>query len=109
MSIKITRKGNQDLTIHVVTGPVSEEEMIEAINAFYNQNPTTALLWDISRAKMEHIQVSSIEAFVQHAAKLGARRVNGRTAILASSDLQFGLARMSEILTEGKIAIIYCY
>ena len=72
MAIKITRDEGHDLTIHVVTGPVSEEEMYEALENFYNREPTAFLLWDMSQAEVSHVTASVLEAFVQRAAMLGA-------------------------------------
>lgn len=102
MAIKITRDEGQDLTIHDVTGPASEEEMYEALENFYNREPTAFLLWDMSQAKVSHVTPSVLEAFVQRAAMLGAQRKGGRTAVFAPYDLQFGLGRMSETFAELK-------
>ena len=100
MAIKITRDEGQDLTIHTVTGPVSEEGMYEALENFYNQGPSASLLWDMSQAEVSHVTASVLEAFVQRATILGTQRKGGRTAIYAPYDLQFGLGRMSQVFAE---------
>ncbi len=102
MAIKITRDEGQNLTIHVVTGPVLEEEMFEALENFYNQEPTASLLWDMSQADVSQVKTSILEAFVQRAAMLGVQRKGGRTAVFAPFDVQFGLGRMSEAFAELK-------
>jgi hypothetical protein len=102
VAIKITRDEVKDLTIHVVIGPVSEEEMYDAIENFYNREPTMFLLWDMSQAEVADVASSVLEAFVQRAATLEGKRKGGRTAVFAPYDLQFGIGRMSEAFAELK-------
>ena len=96
MAINITRDEVKDLTIHAVIGPVSEEEMYDAIENFYNREPTMFLLWDMSQAEVADVASSVLEAFVQRSTTLGVKRKGGRTAVFAPYDVQFGLGRMSE-------------
>ena len=41
-----------------------------------------------------------LRKFIRRAAQIGVRRQGGRTAVVASDDLQFGLARMSETFAD---------
>ena len=104
MAINITRDEVKDLTIHAVIGPVSEEEMYDAIENFYNREPTMFLLWDMSQAEVADVASSVLEAFVQRSTTLGVKRKGGRTAVFAPYDVQFGLGRMSEAFAELKSA-----
>lgn len=96
MGIKISRNEEQDLTIHDVTGPVSEEEMYEALENFYKREPSALLLWDMSQADVSHVTSNILHRFIEKSAELGMFREGVRTAIAAPKDLQYGLARMSE-------------
>ena len=100
MSIETTRDADQDLTTHVVTGFVSEEEMHGALEDFYEGQPTALVLWDMSQAEVAHVTPEMLQKFVHRAAELGVSRRGGRTAVIASGDLQFGLGRMSETFAE---------
>jgi len=64
MGIKITRDEYQDLTIHDVTGTVSEEEMYNALENFYNKKPTKLLLWDMSGTDVSHVTSDILEKFI---------------------------------------------
>ena len=96
MPIETTRDDDQNLTIHVVTGPVSETQMYRSLEDSYDPEPTALILWDMSQSDLSHIKPEIIRKFMRRAAELGVIRQDGRTAVVASSDLQFGLARMSE-------------
>lgn len=100
MAIEVKRDKNQSLTIHTVKGLASEEEMYEALENFYNQEPTSLLLWDMSQAEVAHVKMDTLKAFIKRATALGNKRKDGKTAIFAPHDLQFGLARMSEVFAE---------
>ena len=100
MGIKITKNEDRDLTIHDVTGSVSEEEMYDALENFYKGEPTTLLLWDMSQADVSQVTTETLQRFIRKSTQLGGSRQGGRTAVIASEDLQYGLARMSEVLTE---------
>ena len=105
MGIKITRDEYQDLTLHDVTGPVSEEEMYEALENFYKRKPTALLLWDMSQADVSHVTPDILQRFVRKSTELEMRRQGvGRIAVVASEDLQYGLARMSQVFAEMESA-----
>ena len=70
MGIKITRVEDQDLTIHDVTGPISEEEMYDALENFYNKGPTKLLLWDMSETDVSHVTSDILEQFIKRSVKL---------------------------------------
>lgn len=100
MSLKTIRDEERDLTINEIAGPVSEEEMYLALTGPDDHEPTRLLLWDMSRAEVAHVTPDILRKFVGKAAELGAGRQDGRTAVVAPDDLQFGLARMSEVFSE---------
>ena len=95
MPIETTRDKGQDLTIHVVTGPVFEAQMYRTLEDFYDREPTALVLWDMSQAELSQVTPDMLQKFIRRAAEIGVRRQGGRTAVVASDDLQFGLARMS--------------
>jgi len=102
MGIKITK--DEDLTVHDVTGPISEVEMYDALEKFYKQEPTALLLWDMSQADAGHVTSEILQKFIKKSAELGVSRQGGRTAVIAPDDLQYGLARMSEAFSKMESA-----
>ena len=100
MGIKTIKDEEQDFTVHEVTGPISEVEMYDALEIFYKQDPTSLLLWDMSQTDVSHVTSDILQKFVRKSAELGTARQGGRTAVIAPEDLQFGLARMSEVFSD---------
>jgi len=96
MPIATTQDFELDLTQHVVTGRVTDEEMFGTLEAFYGGRFTRLLLWDMSQAELQYVTADALRRFVQRAAELGARRAGGKTAVIAATALQYGLGRMSE-------------
>lgn len=104
MGIKIIRDESQDLTIHDVTGLVTEGEMYDALENFYQGEPTTLLLWDMSQTDVSHVNPDILRQFIRKSAELGAHRSGSRTAVFASENLQFAFARMTEAYAEFESA-----
>jgi hypothetical protein len=100
MPIETARDADRNLTTHVVIGFVSEKEMHEVLEGFYDGQPTALVLWDMSKAQLAHVTAEMLQKFVRRAAKLGVHRRGGRTAVIAPEDLQYGLGRMSETFAE---------
>jgi hypothetical protein len=96
MPVRRTREDGEEFTRLVVSGHMLEEDMHEALEEFYKNEPTKLLLYDMSYAEVWHITPVMVLDFVRKAAKLGASRSGGRTAVLAPNDLQFDLGMMSQ-------------
>ena len=100
MPIETTRDDLNDLTEHVVSDRVTDEEMFACQAAFYTSNPTRLELWDMSAADLNVITIEGLQRFVNRAARLGRARKHGRTAVITRTNLQYGLGRMAEMLGE---------
>ena len=100
MSIKTVWDKDRNLTIHFVTGHVSEVEMYSTVENFYDQQPTSLVLWDMAQAELSHITTNTLLKFIKKAGELGINRRGGRTAVIAPDDLQYGLGRMAEIFSQ---------
>lgn len=100
MPLKTMRDPQADLTIHTVIGPAEQEEMYAALMAGGPENQTRLVLWDMSGAEVGHVTAEILRPFIMKAAELGQAREGGRTAVVAPDDLAYGLAHMSEALTE---------
>ncbi|HSG26931.1 MAG TPA: hypothetical protein VLA34_00525 [Candidatus Krumholzibacterium sp.] len=102
MPIETRRDDDSDLTIQVVTGTVLKEEMFGVVKDFYAGRPTRLVLWDLSRADFSDLTQLEVRGFASLVAELSAKRVEGRTAVVAPEDLQFGLGRMVQFYIEKR-------
>ena len=89
------------LTVFTGKGELSFDEIQSAIKSFYNGGPTHYVLWDMSDAtanSISHIEIREIVGLIRMSRK---GRKGGKTAIVAASDVDFGLSRMLQILLES--------
>ena len=95
MPVRRAQEENESFTRLNVFGHVLEEDMHEALGEFYENNPTTLLLYDMSYAQVWHITPDMVLRFVKKAVQLGVGRRGGRTAVVAPEDLTFDLGMLS--------------
>jgi hypothetical protein len=94
------------LTIHTVAGEVSPDEISLKIKTYSESGPTDFVLWDFSKAKLHKIASSHVENFISLTNHYSSYRKGGKTALVFSSDLGFGLGRIFDArldLMESKI------
>lgn len=90
-----------DLTVFTVEGKLSADEVQKSISEFYDGVVTLNVLWDLSGCDASGIQSSEIQDIAQVPRKdAGLSRPGGKTAIVATADIMFGLSRMYELLTQ---------
>lgn len=85
---------DNELTVHVFTGVVSADDLIEAVKALYASGPTPNHLWDLSNADVSSIQSDHLKDIASLAKQAAPGGRSGRTAIVSASDLGFGISRM---------------
>lgn len=92
---------SKKLTTHTLSGRISLDHIRGIVEAFYKKGPTDNVLWDFRKADAEgKVTINELEqlaSFVRKGQEVSGR---GKTAIVASSDLIFGLARTYESLAE---------
>ena len=88
------------LTVFTVIGKVTANEFIAAISDFYNSPVTTNVLWDFTKSDLREISSADVENIVNLSVKYAKKRSSGKTAIVGSDDLTFGLLRMYELTKE---------
>lgn len=99
MTIQITQDQSRKLTTFTATGAVSLDDLVKAARSYYEGRPTKNALWDFSKATMEINtgQVHQITNIMkEYGKKYSQARKGGKTAAVASRDLEFGLSRMDE-------------
>ncbi len=100
MPVRTVIDQERDITVHTATGEVVDEEMFAAQSEFYENGPTTLQLWEMSECSVKGVTIGGMRTFIERAAQLGKAREKGRTAVIVSSQLQYGLARMAEAFGE---------
>lgn len=99
MAIKTQRDEELDLITHIVSGTITLEEMLEALEQMYIDGPPRHIMWDMSDADVSNATSDTMRAFTSRAVELGTDR-QGKTAVVAPGDLAYGLARISGALTD---------
>ena len=100
--IKTILEPQYDLTIQKCIGIITDENFIKAIRSFYEENPTTNLIWDFSEASLSitsNLFIKKISDLVKTLS--GKSERTGKSAVIADGDLEFGLSRMFQMLTEN--------
>ena len=83
-----------DLTIQTVTGKISAKEISNAIENYFKGVLTKLVLWDFTNADLSSIKSIEIQDIVDVTKKYLNLRPVGKTAMVFSSDLGFGMGRM---------------
>lgn len=94
----------RQLTVLTVSGEVTFVEMRRAIESFW-ETPTLTLnvLWDYRQASLKNLSREDHEGLVRVGMKFRdrhAERTGGKTAIIASTELEYGINRASETMTQ---------
>jgi hypothetical protein len=88
-------------------GRVTANEVIAALDEFYAGSPTLLALCDLSQADLLLFSTEQVARIVAFTIARAQARLGGRTAIVSVGDLEYGMARMYEVLAElGKHAVV---
>jgi len=61
---------------------------------------TSNILWDFTKSDLSEIRSSDVELITKLSVKYAEKRSSGKTAIVGSDDLTFGISRMYEMTKE---------
>ena len=100
MPIIIDTDPEQDLTIFKATGTLEFNELLSVVKHFYAGKPTLNVLLDLTEVPSVQITTDEIRELAGFKPRFESKRPPGKTAILGTSDLVFGLARMFETQSE---------
>ncbi|MBU0768680.1 MAG: hypothetical protein KJ687_06290 [Proteobacteria bacterium] len=91
------------LTTHIATGEISSTDIIRVIESFYKENPTKNIIWNFRDADTDallSLSYNELKDIVRFTKQHEALRRSGKTALVVSTDLAFGLGRMYDTLAE---------
>ena len=74
------------------------QEILDKLEIYYQGKPTKRILWDLSNATWASITSDDLKRTVAKAKKYS--RKGGKTALVFSKDIDFGIGRMLEVFGE---------
>ena len=104
MPIKKQVDASKDITIFICNDEISFDEFIHTMIRFYqgiDDPPTKKVLWDLTSAIVETLSIDDIDNIAQLSIDYEDVMKDGKTAVVAPHDINFGLARMFEAKTAG--------
>jgi hypothetical protein len=99
---KQSTDAEKDLTTIAVKGRIQTNEFIQALENFYQGEYTLNLLWDLTAADISEMEKHQMEEIISTAKKYAHLRPGGKTAIVTTRAVDYGISRMFEILAEIK-------
>ena len=94
----------KNLVIYTLTGELTLDDIQSKIKSFWEAHELTLnALWDARSAELTNLESSdmeSIAAFIGQYTHRFEERKGGKSAVVASSDLQYGLSRILGTLYE---------
>jgi hypothetical protein len=100
-SVTLELDPGSNITTATGRGRVTAVDLLAALRAFYDNAPTLLVLCDISDADLSSISTEELKGIVQFTERRAEVRRGGKTAIAASTTLEYGMARMYEILADA--------
>jgi hypothetical protein len=91
---------DKDLTSHTCHGTTTMAEIGDAIRLFYRSSPTRNVIWDLSDGNFASTSTDQISALAAQIKRMAHSRAGGKTAIVASADLGYGLGRMYQVFAQ---------
>ena len=79
------------------------------MDQMYAGEPTRLVLWDFSGADITPIDFPGVQEIAKLAVKYGRQRPGGKTAIVTSQQVAFGISRVYESLIQGTVAPLQVY
>lgn len=86
-----------DLTLFFAVGRLTADELVKTIRDFYENSITLNVIWDLTKSDLSDVNVRDVELVAALSVDYANLRPSGKTAVVGSDDLTFGLARMYEL------------
>jgi|SRR5215472_15497610 len=95
-----TIEQEKDLTVFTVVDDIDAKQVLSEVLAFLTGEPTHCVLWDIRAGSLTRVTPAGLRMIAERATELAHRRSGGRTAIVCSTDVDYGLSRMFQTFAE---------
>ena len=101
MAIKSNVDKEKDLTTYVLSGEISADDLMKALKSFFSGDLSSNVLWDLREAEFGGgIPSNDLKEMAVYSKKKQPEKARGKIAIVASSDLGFGMSRIFEVYAE---------
>ena len=102
ISTEIDKKKN--IRWHIVRGVIDMGQLFDSLKEIYNSpdfDPEMDILWDLQKADFSSVQTEDIRSFAKYVGKQWEARGKGKAALVVSSDFDYGMTRMYQMLLES--------
>jgi hypothetical protein len=99
-AISRTVEQEKDLAIFTIVDDVDAKQVLDEVIGFLTGEPTHLVLWDLRAGSLMRVTPAGLRMIAERATKLADRRKGGRTAIVCSTDVDYGLSRMFQTFAE---------
>jgi hypothetical protein len=89
-----------DVTIMAASGKITAGQIIDVLIDYYEGEFTSNLIWDYTDADLTDIANADLQRISSASRRYTHLRKKGKTAIVVTEPLGFGLGRMYEIINE---------
>ena len=106
MDVRTKMDPEKDCRYHTVTGELTLVRLKNALSAVYARpgfRYDQSSLWDLRKATTQHVSAAEVQSIAALVKKHWAGSEAARSALVVSTDLDYGMARMYEMLMEGEI------
>ena len=105
MELTTTFSAEYDLRVHTSRGELVLEELLETLRSLYESpefRPEQNSLWDVREARLEGLSSDQVKRIGDLVSGHWGKQAAPKSALVASKDLAFGLARMYEARLESR-------
>ena len=98
--ISTTKDSELGLTINTAEGEISYTDLISWVKDYYSGVVTKLMLWDFNEADVSKITNDELKKIVLEIKKTATIRNGGKTALVFSKNIGFGMGRMYGAFSE---------
>ncbi|MCJ7773864.1 MAG: hypothetical protein MUP22_12120 [Desulfobacterales bacterium] len=99
-SIKTTKDIHLELTTNLVKDQITYDDLLNWTTSYYSGTVTKFLLWDFTEADLSNITTEEFKNIAEVVKIKSDLRDRGKSALVFSRDLEFGLGRMFEVFSK---------
>ncbi len=103
--IKATTEIKDEIVHNTVQPGASLEDVLVYVKAHIREWTGRSVIWDINNLPLATITEQDLRNFISKYAKTSQIRAHQKTAIVAGSDVGFGVARMYTMIAHEKLVI----
>ncbi len=96
MTISTSYDRLRNLTIFTAKGELTYAEQLATLKEFYDGHPTVNVIWDFRSIEGSRITSEELNRIISFIKSQESNRPQGKTALVATTDLDFGLSRMGQ-------------